>query len=204
MPLGERHAGQRPHLRLDATHLESRQGGRIASVAVMVAVAVDTDGRREVLGVATGASEAEMSWTGFRRSLADRGLRGVRLVIADDHKGLRAAARRVFSAGLRRCRVHRARNLLGHAAPRQRAAVAAMIRTIVAQDTKAEAFAQWDKVADALRERHRDHLWPLALEETGRPNPAGMALAGMAQDRRGADDHISAPSVMVEQVNHDI
>ena len=154
MPLGERHAGQRPHLRLDATHLESRQGGRIASVAVMVAVAVDTDGRREVLGVATGASETEMSWTGFRRSLADRGLRGVRLVIADDHKGLRAAARRVFSAGLRRCRVHRARNLLGHAAPRQRAAVAAMIRTIVAQDTKAEAFAQWDKVADALRERH--------------------------------------------------
>src|SRR4030095_15203726 len=62
--------------------------------------------------------------------------------------------RRVFSAGLQRCRVHWARNLLGHAAPKQRAAVAAMIRTIFAQDTKAEAFAQWDKVADALRDRH--------------------------------------------------
>ena len=134
--------------------LKSRQGGRIVSVAVIVAVGVNTDGRREVLGVATGASEAEVFWTGFLRTLADRGLRGVKLVIADDHKGLRAAARRVFSAGLQRCRVHWARNLLGHAAPKQRAAVAAMIRTIFAQDTKAEAFAQWDKVADALRDRH--------------------------------------------------
>jgi transposase-like protein len=117
-------------------------------------VAVNTGGRREVLGVATGASEAEVFWTEFLRSLADRGLRGVRLVIADDHKGLRAAARRVFTAGLQRCRVHWARNLLGHAAPKQRAAVAAMIRTIFAQDSKAEAFAQWDKVADALRAKH--------------------------------------------------
>jgi len=146
--------GHWPYLWIDATYLKSRQGGRIVSVAVIVAVGVNTDGRREVLGVATGASEAEVFWTEFLRSLADRGLRGVRLVIADDHKGLRAAARRVFSAGLQRCRVHWARNLLGHAAPKQRAAVAAMIRTIFAQETKAEAFAQWDKVADALRERH--------------------------------------------------
>ena len=146
--------GHWPYLWIDATYLKSRQGGRIVSVAVIVAVGVNTDGRREVLGVATGASEAEVFWTGFLRSLADRGLRGVKLVIADDHKGLRAAARRVFSAGLQRCRVHWARNLLGHAAPKQRAAVAAMIRTIFAQDTKAEAFAQWDKVADALRAKH--------------------------------------------------
>jgi len=146
--------GSWPYLWIDATYLKSRKGGRIASVAVIVAVGVNTDGRREVLGVATGASEAEVFWTEFLRSLADRGLRGVRLVIADDHKGLRAAARRVFTAGLQRCRVHWARNLLGHAAPKQRAAVAAMIRTIFAQDTKAEAFAQWDRVADALRAKH--------------------------------------------------
>ena len=146
--------GSWPYLWIDATYLKSRKGGRIASVAVIVAVGVNTDGRREVLGVATGASEAEVFWTEFLRSLTDRGLRGVRLVIADDHKGLRAAARRVFTAGLQRCRVHWARNLLGHAAPKQRAAVAAMIRTIFAQDTKAEAFAQWDKVADALRAKH--------------------------------------------------
>src|SRR5689334_22968268 len=146
--------GSWPYLWIDATYLKSRTGGRVASVAVIVAVGVNTDGRREVLGVATGASEAEVFWTEFLRSLADRGLRGVRLVIADDHKGLRAAARRVFTAGLQRCRVHWARNLLGHAAPKQRAAVAAMVRTIFAQDTKAEAFAQWDKVADALRAKH--------------------------------------------------
>jgi putative transposase len=143
--------GHWPYLWIDATYLKSRRGGRIVSVATIVAVAVNTDGRREVLGVATGASEAEVFWTGFLRSLADRGLRGVKLVIADDHKGLRAAARRVFDAGLQRCRVHWARNLLSHATPKQRAAVAAMIRTIFAQDSKPEAVAQWDKVADALR-----------------------------------------------------
>jgi putative transposase len=146
--------GRWPYLWIDATYLKSRQGGRIVSVAVIVAVGVNTDGRREVLGVATGASEAEVFWAEFLRALADRGLRGIKLVVADDHKGLRAAAKRVFSAGLQRCRVHWARSLLGHAAPKQRAAVAAMIRTIFAQDTKTEAFAQWDKVADALRDRH--------------------------------------------------
>ena len=152
--LGRPIEGSWPYLWIDATYLKSRKGGRVASVAVIVAVAVDTDGRREVPGVATGASEAEVFWTEFLRTLADRGLRGVRLVIADDHKGLRAAARRVFSAGLQRCRVHWARNLLAHVGAKQRAAVAAMIRTIFAQETKAEAFARWGKVADALRERH--------------------------------------------------
>jgi transposase-like protein len=146
--------GSWPYLWIDATYLKSRQGGRIVSVAVIVAVAVNTDGRREVLGVATGPSEAEVFWAEFLRSLADRGLRGVKLVVADDHKGLRAAARRVFNAGLQRCRVHWARNLLAHVGAKQRAAVAAMIRTIFTQETKAEAFAQWDKVADALRDRH--------------------------------------------------
>jgi putative transposase len=74
-------------------------------------------------------------------------------VIADDHKGLRAAARRVFNAGLQRCRVHWMRNALAHAPAKQRAAVAAMLKTIFAQETKAEAAAQWNVVADALREK---------------------------------------------------
>jgi transposase-like protein len=145
--------GRWPYLWLDATYLKAREGGRIVSRAVIVAVAVNEDGRREVLGIATGPSEAETFWTGFLRSLADRGLRGVRLVIADDHKGLRAAARRVFDATLQRCRVHWMRNALAHAPAKQRAAVAAMLKTIFAQDTKAEAVAQWNTVADALRER---------------------------------------------------
>src|SRR5678816_1793076 len=97
--------GAWPYLWIDATYLKSRQAGRIVSVAVIIAVGVNTDGRREVLGVATGASEAEPFWTACLRSLADRGLRGVKLVIADDHKGLRAAATKVFHASHQRCRV---------------------------------------------------------------------------------------------------
>lgn len=143
---------------LDATCVTLREGGRIISRAVTIAVAANEDGKRAVPGVATGPSEAfgrwpSPFWTGFLRSLADRGLRGVRLVIADDHKGLRAAARRVFNATHQRCRIHGMRNALAHAPARQRTAVAALLKTIFAQDTKVGAEAQWEIVADALREK---------------------------------------------------
>lgn len=146
--------GAWPYLWLDATYIKVRDSGRIVSRAVIVAVAVNGDGRREVLGVSTGPSEAETFWTDFLRSLADRGLRGVKLVVADDHKGLRAAARRVFNATQQRCRVHWMRNALAYASAKSRTAVAAMLKTIFAQETKAEAEAQWDAVADALREKN--------------------------------------------------
>jgi transposase-like protein len=145
--------GAWPYLWIDATYLKVREAGRIISVAVIVAVGVNTDGRREILGVATGASEAEPFWKAFLRSLADRGLRGVRLVVADDHKGLRAAAAKVFSATHQRCRVHWLRNALAHVPPKQRPAAVAMLKTIFAQDTAEAAHAQWRQVADALRER---------------------------------------------------
>ena len=146
--------GRWPYLWLDATYLKVRENGRIISRAVIVAVGVNLDGRREVLGIATGASEAETFWTGFLRSLADRGLRGVKLVIADDHKGLRAAAQRVFSATHQRCRVHWTRNILAHVGAKNRAAVAAMLKTIFAQENKPAAVEQWGEVADALRAKH--------------------------------------------------
>jgi len=145
--------GAWPCLWLDATYVKVREGGRIVSRAVMVAVAVNEDGKREVLGVATGPSEAETFWTGFLRFLADRGLRGVKLVIADDRKGLRAAARRVFNATHQRCRIHWMRNALAHAPAKQRTAVAAMLKTIFAQETKTEAETKQEIVADALREK---------------------------------------------------
>ena len=145
--------GEWPYLWIDATYLKTREAGRIVSTAVILAVGVNADGRREVLGVATGASEAEPFWTAFLRSLADRGLRGVKLVIADDHKGLRAAAARVFHASLQRCRVHWMRNAMAHLAPKQRPAVVAVLKTIFAQDTAEAAREQWTSVADALRER---------------------------------------------------
>jgi transposase-like protein len=145
--------GAWPYLWIDATYIKVREAGRIVSTAVIIAVGVNTDGRREVLGIATGASEAEPFWTAFLRSLADRGLRGVKLVIADDHKGLRAAAAKVFHATHQRCRVHWLRNALAHVAPTQRPAVVALLRTIFAQDTAEAAHAQWKQVADTLRER---------------------------------------------------
>ncbi len=146
--------GAWPYLWLDATYIRVRDGGRIVSRAVIVAVAVNDDGRREVLGVGTGPSEAEVFWMDFLRTLADRGLRGVKLVIADDHKGLRAAARRVFNATRQRRRIHWMRNALAHAPAKQRTAVAAMLKTIFAQENKEGAEAQGDAVADAPREKN--------------------------------------------------
>lgn len=146
--------GEWPYLWIDATYLKVRDGGRIVSTAAIIAVGVNTDGRREVLGVATGPSEAEVFWKGFLRSLADRGLRGVRLVVADDHKGLRAAAAKVFHATQQRCRVHWMRNALAHAGPKQRPAVVALLKTIFAQESAEAAREQWCQVADALREKY--------------------------------------------------
>ena len=146
--------GAWPYLWLDATYIRVREGGRIINRAVIVAVAVNDDGRREIVGITVGPSEAETFWTDFLRSLADRGLRGVKLVVADDHKGLQAAARRVFDATHQRCRVHWMRNALARVSTKSRAAVAAMLKTIFAQETKAEAETQWNTVADALREKN--------------------------------------------------
>jgi len=110
-----------------------RQAGRIVSVAVIFAVAVNTDGVREVLGMSVGASEAEPFWTEFLRSLTRRGLRGVKLVISDAHEGLKAAVAKVLTATWQRCRVHFIRNALAHAGKGQRQMVLALINTVFAQ-----------------------------------------------------------------------
>ena len=143
--------GDWPYLWLDATYVKVRQSGRIVSVAVTVAVAVNDQGRREVLGMAIGASEAETFWTSFLRSLARRGLRGVKLVISDDHKGLKAAATRILGATWQRCRVHFVRNLLAHAGRQGRRVVCAFVATAFVQDDADSAKAQWRQVADQLR-----------------------------------------------------
>jgi transposase-like protein len=151
--LGRPIEGEWPYLWIDATYVKVRSGGRIVSTAVIIATAVNTDGRREVLGMATGLSEAETFWKAFLRSLADRGLRGVKLVVSDDHKGLRAAADKVLHATAQRCRVHFMRNALARVPTGQRNMVAALLRTIFTQDGKAAAHEQWRKVADSLRPR---------------------------------------------------
>jgi putative transposase len=143
--------GEWPYLWLDATYVKVRQSGRIVSVAVIVAVAVNSAGRREVLGLSIGASEAETFWTEFLRSLARRGLRGVKLVISDAHEGLKAAVAKVLHAGWQRCRVHFMRNALAYAGKSGRRVVAAFIATAFAQEDAEAARGQWRQVADQLR-----------------------------------------------------
>ena len=146
--------GDWPYLWLDATYLKVRRNGRIVSVAVIVAVAVNKAGRREVLGIAVMPSEAEAFWGEFLRALADRGLRGVKLIIADDHKGLKAAAAKVLGATIQRCRVHFMRNALAAVGKKDKAIVTAALRTAFEQDTLNAAKAQWAKLIDVFRPRH--------------------------------------------------
>ena len=153
--------GNWPYVWIDATWLKMRENHRIVSVAVIIAVAVNTGGRREVIGMATGPSEAETFWTDFLRSLLRRGLRGVKLVIPDAHTGIRAAVSKVTDATWQRCRVQFAsRRLRRHAQcacpcqGRPAHMVAAMQRTIFSQDSARDIREQWDKVTDSLRARH--------------------------------------------------
>jgi putative transposase len=143
--------GDWPYVWLDATYVKVRQAGRIVSVAVIIAIGVNADGRREVLGMDIGPSEAETFWTEFLRKLARRVLRGVKLVISDAHEGLKAAIGRVLCATWQRCRVHFMRNLLAHAGRNGRRVAAAFIGTAFAQEDTVAARGQWNRVVKQLK-----------------------------------------------------
>ena len=149
--LGRPIEGDWPYVWLDATYLKVRRGGRIVSVAVAIAIGVNGDGRREVLGLDICPSEAETFWGEFLRKLARRGLRGVKLVISDAHEGLKAAVAKVLGASWQRCRVHFMRNALAHANKNGRRVVSAFIATAFAQSSPDAAGKQWRHVADQLR-----------------------------------------------------
>ena len=136
---------------VDATYVKVRRNHRIVSVAVIVAVGVNTDGRREVLGMDIGPSEAETFWTEFLRKLRRRGLRGVKLIVSDAHEGIKAAVAKLMNATWQRCRVHTMRNALAHAGKSSRRVVSAFMATAFAQDSADAAKAQWRRVADQLR-----------------------------------------------------
>lgn len=151
--LRNRDLGHQPfvYLWLDATYVHVREGGQVISKAVVIATGLRADGYREVLGVDCGDSENETFWTEFLRSLVDRNLTGVQLVISDAHAGLKAAIQRVFQgSGWQRCRVHAMRNMLAVAKHSQRQIVAALIRTIFAQPEPDDARAQLRAVVDQL------------------------------------------------------
>jgi putative transposase len=147
--------GEWPYLWLDATYLRQRDGGRIVTVAVIVAMAVNTDGRREIIGLHVGPSEAETFWSTFLKKLVKRGLTGVQLVISDSHEGLKRAIGRVLGSTWQRCRVPWMRNALAHVPKGQHTVVAAALRQAFLQPDAAAARQTWRQVADQLRPR-----WP--------------------------------------------
>jgi putative transposase len=147
--------GSWPYLWLDATYLRQREGGRVISVAAIIAVAVNTEGKREIVGLHIGPSEAESFWSDFLRSLVRRGLTGVKLVISDAHEGLKAAIRRVMGATWQRCRVHWMRNALAYVPKGQQTMVAAALRQAFLQEDAANAHRVWRTAADQMRQR-----WP--------------------------------------------
>jgi transposase-like protein len=112
---------------------------------------VNGDGRREVLGLDVGPSEAETFWTAFLRKLARRGLRGVKLVISDAHEGIKASVAKVMNTTWQRCRVHFMRNALAHAGRSGQRVFSAFIATAFAQEDTEAARQQWRRVADQLR-----------------------------------------------------
>jgi putative transposase len=145
-----------PYVYLDATYINVRDDalGQVVSRAVVIATGITANGAREVLGVDIGDSEDETFWTRFLRSLRDRGLGGVRLVISDAHAGLKASIRKCFAGSTwQRCRVHYARNLLATVPKSHVEFVAAAFRSIFALSDRTEIEARWDDVAVTLTER---------------------------------------------------
>ena len=143
--------GEWPYLWLDATYLKVRKGGRVVSVAAIIASGVNRDGRREILGLGLGDSEAQVFWVDFLRRLRQRGLSGVQLVISDAHEGLKAAIVQVFTASWQRCRVHFLRNLLACVLKTRQSLVGTLVRQVFVQPDANSAQTAWRQVADQLR-----------------------------------------------------
>ena len=183
--------GEWPYLWLDATYLKVRDGGRIISVAAIIAVAVNTEGRREIVGLGIGPSEAEPFWSGFIKGLGKRGLRGVKLVISDAHDGLRLAITRVLGATWQRCRVHWMRNALAHVQKGQHTMVAAAIRQAFLQTDADAAHQTWRHVADQLRPR-----WPklaALMDDSEHDVLAYMGFPAQHRTKLHSTDEIDKP-----------
>jgi transposase-like protein len=148
--------GPYPYCWLDATFLKVRDGGRVVSMAVVIAVGVNAEGQREILGLDVGPSEDGAFWLAFLRSLVARGLSGVQLVTSDAHEGLKGAIGAVLQgASWQRCRTHFMRNALALVPKSAQQMVAATIRTVFVQPDAASARETWRKVAEGFRSR-----WP--------------------------------------------
>lgn len=143
--------GEHPYVFLDGLWLKRSWGGEVKNVAVLVALAVRTDGHREILGVVEGAKEDTESWRGFLRHLKERGLAGVRLVISDKCLGLVEAVAEFYpEAAWQRCMVHWYRNVFTAVPKGKVKEVAAMLKAIHAQEDRAAADKKAQEVVAKL------------------------------------------------------
>jgi putative transposase len=144
-------AGPYAYVWLDALFHKVREGGRVVSVATVIATGVNAEGHREVLGVDVFTTEDGAGWMAFLRGLVARGLSGVALVISDAHEGLKNAIASVLpGACWQRCRTHAMRNLLTRVPKATQAMVATLVRTIFAQSDATQVRAQFARVVDQL------------------------------------------------------
>ena len=147
-------AGPYPYLWLDALMQKVREGGRVVNVALVVATAVNAEGKRELLGVDAGAAEDGPFWLSFLRSLVARGLSGVQLVTSDAHLGLKDAIASVFAgSSWQRCRTHFMVNLLSRVPKSAQPFVATLVRSIYQQPEPAEVWSRHGQVIEQLEAR---------------------------------------------------
>jgi putative transposase len=170
-----------PYLWLDATYIRSRENGRVVNTALVVAVAVNQEGKREVLGFDMGPSEDAEFWTSFLRSLVQRGLRRVKPVISDAHVGLRQAIQTVLqNASWQRCRVHLARNVLVHVSKGAQSEVADHVRSIFEAPDADTARARLREVVEKLESR-----FPKAAKVLEEAEADALAFMAFPAERGG-------------------
>ena len=140
-----------PYVYVDGIYLKRSWGGAYENVAVMVAIGVNDDGYREVIGAAEGFTESSECWRDFLSWLRSRGLRGVRMIVGDKASGMVGSIAEVFpDTAYQRCTVHFYRNVLARVPKSRRAAVAAMLKAIHAMESREAAEAKALAVADEL------------------------------------------------------
>jgi transposase-like protein len=167
-----------PYVWLDALYLKVRQNHRVVNLAMVIAVGVDEEGERHLLGFDLGGSEDEAFWLAFLRSLVKRGLKRVQLVISDAHEGLKKALSQVFAgASWQRCRVHFMRNLLARIPHRDKTAVAAAARLIFDQPSRQSAEVQLHQLVDKL-----DSIYPKAATLLLEAEPDILAYKSFPKD----------------------
>lgn len=161
-------AGPYTYVWMDALTQKVREGGRIINVAVVIAVGVNRDGHREILGLDVITTEDGAGWLAFLRGLVARGLSGTSLVISDAHPGLvDAIASTLTGSSWQRCRTHYMRNLLTRVPKSAQSMVATLVRTIFEQPDAASVWAQHARVVEQLHERFPDaatHLADAAID----------------------------------------